>query len=94
MSINRRDSKGRILRKGESQRKDGRYVFKYKDIDGKEKSIYSSRLEPKDKMPEGARPAPSLRELEDQILRNQYNGISNFGGELTVLELVERYRRR
>ena len=91
MSNKRRDSKGRILRNGESQRKDGRYVFNYKDIDGKNRSIYSTRLEPKDKLPDGARPAPALRELEDQILRNQSNGIANFGGDLTVLELVERY---
>ena len=35
----RRDSKGRVLRNGEFQRKDGRYVFKYKDIDGKEKCL-------------------------------------------------------
>ena len=87
----RRDSKGRVLRNGEFQRKDGRYVFKYKDIDGKEKCLYSSRLEPNDKLPEGARMAPSLREQEDQILRNQHYGIANFGGNLTVLELVERY---
>lgn len=87
----RRDNKGRVLRNGEFQRKDGRYVFKYKDIDGKEKCLYSSRLEPKDKLPDGARMAPSLREQEDQILRNQFNGVANFGGDMTVLELVERY---
>ncbi|MCB5566632.1 integrase DNA-binding domain-containing protein, partial [Longicatena caecimuris] len=29
MMEKRRDSKGRILRTGESQRKDGRYAYKY-----------------------------------------------------------------
>ena len=29
MSEKRRDNKNRILRSGESQRKDGRYVYKY-----------------------------------------------------------------
>ena len=91
MNKKRRDCKGRILRTGEFQRKDGRYAFKYKDTDGKTKFIYSSRLEPKDKLPEGAKAAPSLRELELQILQNQFHGIANFGGDLTVLELVERY---
>ncbi|WP_416352406.1 integrase DNA-binding domain-containing protein, partial [[Clostridium] innocuum] len=32
--MKRQDSKGRNLRLGESQRKDGRYVYKYTDIFG------------------------------------------------------------
>ena len=35
MSGKRRDSKNRILRNGESQRRDGRYAFKYIDTTGK-----------------------------------------------------------
>ena len=35
MSEKRRDSKNRILRSGESQRKDGRYAYKYVDTFGK-----------------------------------------------------------
>ena len=35
LSEKRRDNKGRILKDGESQRKDGRYQYRYKDIDGK-----------------------------------------------------------
>ena len=31
MSEKRRDNKNRILRSGESQRKDGRYAYKYTD---------------------------------------------------------------
>ena len=34
MSGKRRDSKNRILRNGESQRRDGRYAFKYIDTTG------------------------------------------------------------
>ena len=37
----RKDMKGRILRRGESQRKDGRYCFKYVDARGKTRSVYS-----------------------------------------------------
>lgn len=31
MATKRKDSKGRILRKGEGQRNDGRYMFRYTD---------------------------------------------------------------
>ena len=34
-NVKRKDNKGRNLRLGESQRKDGRYVYKYTDIYGK-----------------------------------------------------------
>lgn len=43
MSEKRRDSRGRVLRFGESQRPDGRYQFKYQDNDGKVKFAYSWR---------------------------------------------------
>ena len=33
-NVKRKDSKNRNLRNGESQRKDGRYVYKYTDIYG------------------------------------------------------------
>ena len=29
--VSRKDSKGRVLRKGESERKDGTYMFRYND---------------------------------------------------------------
>ena len=41
----RRDKKGRILRNGESQRADGRYAFVYTDCFGKQKFLYSWKLE-------------------------------------------------
>ncbi len=41
MSEKRRDNKGRILRTGESQRKDGRYAYKYIDAFGKPQFVYS-----------------------------------------------------
>ena len=39
-NVKRKDSKNRNLRNGESQRKDGRYVYKYTDIYGKPQFIY------------------------------------------------------
>ena len=48
----RRDSKHRVLRRGESIRADGKYQFKY-HINGKPHFVYSWRLEPTDKLPVG-----------------------------------------
>ena len=88
----RRDNKGRILRVGETQRPDGRYLFSYKDpLTGKYKYVYSLKLERHDKIPIGKKDGPSLRELEQQIERDLRDGIAYHGGETTVLELVERY---
>ena len=51
----RKDNKGRILKTGESQRKDGRYAYKCQDIHGESKFIYSWRLNPTDPLPKGKR---------------------------------------
>lgn len=45
MSGKRRDHKNRVLRNGESQRKDGRYAFKYIDANGQPQFVYSWKLE-------------------------------------------------
>ena len=94
MSEKRRDSKGRILRTGESQRPDGRYAYKYNDASGKPQFVYSWRLEPGDRLPQGKREGPSLREKEKQIKRDLEDGVNPRGGEMTVMELVEKYLRQ
>lgn len=94
MSEKRRDSKGRILRTGESQRPDGRYAYKYSDASGKPQFVYSWRLEPGDRLPQGKREGPSLREKEKRIKRDLEDGIKPRGGEITVMELVEKYLRQ
>ena len=45
-NVKRKDGKNRNLRNGESQRKDGRYVYKYTDIYGKPQFVYSWKLVP------------------------------------------------
>ena len=56
MSEKRRDNKNRILRMGEQQRADGRYLFSTLDpISKKRIFVYSWKLERHDKMPEGKR---------------------------------------
>ena len=49
MSEKRRDHRGRILHNGEIQLSDGRYRFKYVDEMGKERCVYSWRLDHKDR---------------------------------------------
>jgi Site-specific recombinase XerD len=91
MSEKRRDSKGRILRIGESQRKDGRYVYKYVDKLGKEQFVYAWKLVATDKTPAGKREDLSLREKEIQIQKDLLDGIVAQGGKITVIELVQKY---
>lgn len=91
MSQKRKDNKGRVLRTGESQRQDGRYVYKYMDAAGKARYIYSWRLEATDKLPAGKRDELPLRAHIRQIQRDLEAGINPYGNETTVLELVERY---
>ena len=86
----RRDSKRRILRRGESVREDGLYQFKYY-VNGKPKFIYSWKLEPTDKLPHGKKPCLSLRELEKQIGYDLDSQMDPSKKNMTVLELVERY---
>lgn len=52
MSTKRHDYKNRVLRERESQSKDGRYRYSYYE-GGKQKSVYSWRLELHDKLPVG-----------------------------------------
>lgn len=61
MSEKRKDNKGRILRTGESQRKDLIYQYRYTDIRGKQ-TVYSSDLK-------------ELREKEKEIQKLLDDGI-------------------
>ena len=80
MSEKRRDHKGRILHPGESQRKDLKYDFRYTDASGKRHAIYANTL-------------AELREKEQPILKQKYDGIDYAAGQVTVNELVERYTK-
>ena len=91
MSEKRRDSKNRILRTGESQRSDGRYVFKYNPAPGVSKFAYSWRLTPTDPLPPGKSGGPSLREKEQAIRRDLEDGINPLGESMTLCQLYERH---
>ena len=91
MSEVRRDNKGRKLFNGESQRKDGKYEYKYQDAWGKRKTVYSWKLTPTDRVPAGKRDDISLREKIKQIQKDLNSNITPDGGNFSVLELVEKY---
>ncbi len=80
MPKSRKDTKGRVLRKGETQRScDGKYVYTYTDQEGKRHSIYS-----KDIM--------TLREREEKLLRDQLDGLDTYLAHTATLNyMFDRY---
>ena len=78
MSEKRKDSKGRVLKDGESQRVNGTYDYRYTDIHKKRRCIYAKSL-------------AELRKKEDELRRDMADGIDYAAGEMTVAELVDRY---
>ena len=90
MSEKRRDSKGRLLKTGEIQRADGRYLYKYVDKAGKTRYAYSWKLVPTDLVPKGKRDGKSLRELETEIQRDLQDGIDTTGGKMTLCQLYAK----
>ena len=61
MAGKRKDKKGRILLKNESERSDGRYQYRYIDVFGKRQTIYAPTLDelrPKEKDLRTARKEP------------------------------------
>jgi len=93
MSEKRRDNKNRILHSGESQRKDGRYAYKYTDASGKVKFIYAWKLVPTDRTPAGKRDGISLREKEKELQKDLEDGIDTAGKKMTVCELYAKQTR-
>ena len=90
MTEKRRDNKGRILRTGESQRTDGRYLYKYIDGSGTPQCVYAWKLVPTDKTPAGKRDKPSLRELEKEIQKDLADGIDSIGKKMTLCQLYAK----
>ena len=74
----RKDNKGRVLRSGESQKKDRTYDYRYTDAFGKRRSVYAGTLQ-------------ELREKEAEIEASRAAHLDYASGNCSVLELVERY---
>ena len=76
---NRKDSKGRCLRLGEVERKDGLYQYAYSDLNRKRRYVYAHSLK-------------ELRQKEDAIKRDLYTGIDPVtSNKMIVQELFEMY---
>ena len=91
ISTERKDKRKRLLKTGESLRKDGRYAYKYVGTDGKPHFVYSWRLSETDPLPKGKRPCKPLRELEKEIKRDLADGINSTGAKMTVCELYAKH---
>ena len=74
----RKDNKGRVLKEGESQRKDGRYQYRWTDLYGKRRTTYALDLK-------------TLREKEDEVQEKQRSGVKAFSSDMTVLELIAKF---
>ncbi|MGG6512385.1 UNVERIFIED_CONTAM: site-specific integrase [Clostridioides difficile] len=79
-----------MLRTGESQRTDGRYLYKYVDDTGTPQCVYAWKLVPTDKTPAGKRDKPSLRELEKEIQKDLADGIDSIGKKMTLCQLYAK----
>ena len=76
MSEKRKDNKGRVLRDGETYRKDGRYMYRYTDIKGQRCCINAHSLN-------------ELCEQEKQIQLHLDEGVSYSSGAITVSPIRE-----
>ena len=86
---NRKDNKGRVLHRGEGQRPDGRYSFKYTNWMGKTCFVYSWTLTIHDKTPHGKKRDLCLRQKEQQIQKDLFDHIAP--ENMNVMTLVENY---
>lgn len=75
----RKDNKGRVLEKGESQRNDGTYMYRWTDLSKKRQTIYGRTLN-------------ELRQKKLQVTKTEIiSGVSWESNKITVRELIERY---
>lgn len=76
MAERRLDNKRKVLRKGESQRADGTYDYRWTSQNGKRHSIYAKTLD-------------ELRIKEEQIMRDKSDGIKVGAQNVTVNDVFE-----
>lgn len=76
MAEKRKDSKGRVLRTGEAQREDGKYMFRYVDSNGERQTVYSWKLVETDRTPVGKKCKEALRTIEQRLLRDVEDGVN------------------
>ena len=88
----RRDMKNRLLGKGEYQKSDGRYMYRYVDSKGNNRFVYSWTLTQTDRPPKGKRSEKCLRELEKDIAKDLQDDIDSFKAKkMTLNAFYEDY---
>ncbi len=76
----RKDSKGRKLKDGETERKDGRYQYRYALGNGKRHTIYAKTLS-------------ELREKEQELQKDLYNNLITSSPKTTLNDIFKAYMR-
>ena len=76
----RKDKVRTILRKGEGQRNNGTYYYRWQDREGKRHYIYAKTL-------------PELREQEKQVEKDKIDGIKGAARYTTVNDLYELWKQ-
>lgn len=76
MAERRKDSKGRVLKENELQRKDGTYQYRWRTSDHKRHSIYATTLE-------------ELREKEQAVLKDKSDGIRTDAQKVTLNDVYD-----
>ena len=76
MAERRKDSKGRVLKENETQRKDGTYQYRWRTSDHKRHSIYAPTLE-------------ELREKEQTVLKDKSDGIRTDAQKVTLNDVYD-----
>ncbi len=76
MAERRKDSKGRVLKENELQRKDGTYQYRWRTSDHKRHSVYAPTLE-------------ELREKEQTVLKDKSDGIRTDAQKVTLNDVYD-----
>lgn len=74
----RKDSHGRVLKEGESERKRGGYDYRWRTSGGQRHSIYAKTLD-------------ELREKETEIIRDKSNGIRTEARNITLNDIYDMW---
>lgn len=78
MAERRKDKSRRVLKEGESQRKDGTYDYRWRTSDGKRHSVYAKTLE-------------ELREKEAALMRDKSDGIRTDAKNVTLNDIFDMW---
>lgn len=80
MTTKRKDNKGRVLREGEGQRKNGSYQYRWRDKAGRRHITYAKTLE-------------KLREKQKRIFKNEVDGLQVTSSKMTLNDMYNIWEK-